>query len=257
MATNRKSGQIRYRYGICLNKNCSKCESKEVQQISAHKPLVCEECSKPLHECPPPTSAWDKYKKFVFIGGGLAVVAIIVIVIMMISGGNKEVKVKPIAEVQEATTEKPKQEQTKEEGDDVMVESDTFDIGAINDEMPEENGTKVSATPNLKDGKTARTTTNVGKTTSKKTTTTSGTTKKRTGRYQGTISLAYGTYSGDILNGKADGAGTLKYSKRTKVVSTKDAYAEKGEYIKGTFENGKPTFVTLYKNDGNVVSISR
>lgn len=46
--------RIRFRYGICLNDECPKCKSKEVQEIPARKELVCAECGKPLRECPPP-----------------------------------------------------------------------------------------------------------------------------------------------------------------------------------------------------------
>lgn len=74
MPTNRKE-HLRYRYGICLNDSCSKCKSKEVQQIAARKDLVCEECQKPLRECPPPKSFWDKFGKLI-IGGAVAVVAV-------------------------------------------------------------------------------------------------------------------------------------------------------------------------------------
>lgn len=60
MATNRNSEHLRYRYGICLNDNCQKCKNKEVQQVSARKDFVCEECGKPLRECPPPKSGPNK-----------------------------------------------------------------------------------------------------------------------------------------------------------------------------------------------------
>ncbi|MBR1427120.1 MAG: hypothetical protein IJ609_01055 [Paludibacteraceae bacterium] len=50
----RRSDRERYKYGICLNDECSKCKSKEVQQISARKEFVCEECGAELRECPPP-----------------------------------------------------------------------------------------------------------------------------------------------------------------------------------------------------------
>lgn len=60
MATNRNSEHLRYRYGICLNDNCQKCKNKEVQQVSARKEFVCEECGKPLRECPPPKSGPNK-----------------------------------------------------------------------------------------------------------------------------------------------------------------------------------------------------
>lgn len=56
MAATRNTDRVRFRYGICLNDNCEKCKSKEVQEIPARKDFVCQnpECGKPLRECPPP-----------------------------------------------------------------------------------------------------------------------------------------------------------------------------------------------------------
>ena len=76
-------------------------------------------------------------------------------------------------------------------------------------------------------------------------------------RYQGTLNLSYGKYVGEIVNGKPDGAGVLTYTKAQKVVSTKDVMAEAGERIEGVFENGKASFVTLYKKNGNVIKVHR
>lgn len=66
-------GHIRARYGMCLNDQCSKAKAKEVQEISARKEFVCEECGKPLRECPPPPPPTN-WLKFVLIG--VAVVAL-------------------------------------------------------------------------------------------------------------------------------------------------------------------------------------
>ncbi len=76
-------------------------------------------------------------------------------------------------------------------------------------------------------------------------------------RHQGTLNLSYGKYVGEIVNGKPDGAGVLTYTKAQKVVSTKDVMAEAGERIEGVFENGKASFVTLYKKNGNVIKVHR
>ena len=75
----RNTDRIRYRYGICLNDNCEKCKSKEVQEIPARKEFVCPECGKPLRECPPP-------KK----GGNTKLIGIIagVVVLLAIIGGG-------------------------------------------------------------------------------------------------------------------------------------------------------------------------
>ena len=45
---------MRFRYGICLNERCEKCNSQEVQVMPVHMELVCLECGQPLRECPPP-----------------------------------------------------------------------------------------------------------------------------------------------------------------------------------------------------------
>ena len=76
MTTPRNNERIRYRYGICLNDNCEKCKSKEVQEIPARKEFVCSnpECGKPLRECPPP-------KK----GGNKKLIAIIVAIIALLA----------------------------------------------------------------------------------------------------------------------------------------------------------------------------
>ena len=58
---------------MCLNDQCSKAKAKEVQEISARKEFVCEECGKPLRECPPPPPPTN-WLKFVLIG--VAVVAL-------------------------------------------------------------------------------------------------------------------------------------------------------------------------------------
>lgn len=42
MARSSQAEHIRFRYGICLNEQCSKCKSKKVQEISIRKDLICE-----------------------------------------------------------------------------------------------------------------------------------------------------------------------------------------------------------------------
>lgn len=75
MATNKRSEHLRYRYGICLNDNCQKCKDKEIQQITSRKDFVCEECGKPLRECPPPKKGPNK----IVIGSVLGVVVLAII----------------------------------------------------------------------------------------------------------------------------------------------------------------------------------
>ena len=90
MATRNKE-RVRYRYGICLNDNCEKCKSKEVQQVPARKEFVCQnpECGKPLRECPPPKKGANM-KLIAMIAGAVAILAIIGILIF--SGGKPNVE---------------------------------------------------------------------------------------------------------------------------------------------------------------------
>lgn len=73
-----KKDRIQHRYGICLNDNCPKCQSKEVIQVPARKEFVCPECQKNLRECPPPKEGPNKK----LIGAIIVVVAAIVAIVM-------------------------------------------------------------------------------------------------------------------------------------------------------------------------------
>ena len=102
--TTRNNDRLRYRYGICLNDNCEKCKSKEVQEIPARKDFVCQnpECGKPLRECPPPPKGPNK-KLIAIIAGVVAVLAIIGCIIAFGGSGDD----KKEATKQEPTTVAP------------------------------------------------------------------------------------------------------------------------------------------------------
>lgn len=94
----RNTDRIRYRYGICLNDNCEKCKSKEVQEIPARKDFVCQnpECGKPLRECPPPKK--DGNAKLIAIIAGVVVLLAIIGCIIAFSGSGEEMpKQEPVA----------------------------------------------------------------------------------------------------------------------------------------------------------------
>lgn len=88
MATSSRGERLRYRYGLCLNDGCSKCKSKEVQQIAARKEFICSECGKPLRECPPPMTFWQKNGKLIIGAIIVAVLAAIGIGYGIWGGGN-------------------------------------------------------------------------------------------------------------------------------------------------------------------------
>lgn len=98
MATTRNNDRVRYRYGICLNDNCEKCKSKEVQEIPARKDFVCSnpECGKPLRECPPPKKGGNK-KLIAIIAGVVALLAIIGGIFFLGGGGKEVASPEPVA----------------------------------------------------------------------------------------------------------------------------------------------------------------
>lgn len=216
MASNR-SERVRNRYGICLNDSCSKCKTKEVQEIPARKDFICAECGKPLRECPPPPPPVN-LKKIIggvvvalLIGGGAA--------FALLGGGDEKTAPEPeVVVIDTVPAQKPEvpAEEPKEEKKPAAP-------------TVKEAPKKVAPKPAHMPGE----------------------------RYKGTLDLGYGKYAGDIVDGKPDGAGVLTYTKQQKVVSTKDVVAEPGERIEGVFENGKASFVTLYKKDGNTVKVHR
>lgn len=97
MAT-RNNDRVRYRYGICLNDNCEKCKSKEVQEIPARKDFVCQnpECGKPLRECPPPKKGGNK-KLIAIIAGVVVLLAIVGGIIALGGSGEEAPKQEPVA----------------------------------------------------------------------------------------------------------------------------------------------------------------
>ena len=95
MVTTRNTDRIRYRYGICLNDNCEKCKSKELQEIPARKDFVCAECGKPLRECPPPKKGGNG-KLIGIIAGVVVLLAIIGGIIAMSGSGEETPKQEPV-----------------------------------------------------------------------------------------------------------------------------------------------------------------
>ena len=97
MAT-KNNDRVRYRYGICLNDNCEKCKSKEIQEIPARKDFVCQnpECGKPLRECPPPKKGGNM-KLIGIIAGVVALLAIVGGIIAFGGSGEEAPKQEPVA----------------------------------------------------------------------------------------------------------------------------------------------------------------
>jgi len=216
MATSHRGDRIRFRYGICLNDNCSKCKSKEVQEIPARKEFVCAECGKELRECPPPKQG----PNMKLIGGIAAAVAVLGIggYIGLSGGGSDGAEAVDSTKVDTAKVDTTK--------------TDSVKPAATPAPAPEPAKAAPAPVPAPKPSPAPATGPKNG---------------------QGTTSLGYGKYVGNLKDGKPDGVGRLTFTKSYRL---NDEYtAEPGEYIDGMFQNGKPVMVTYFKKDGTVVRI--
>lgn len=110
MATSNRNGRVLYRYGICLNDQCTKCKSKEVQEIGARKEFVCAECGKQLRECPRPKTWWEKNGKIVIIAAVVVILGAVAGCFALMGDDKK-------------TDEKPDEAVKVDEKKDVKVDS--------------------------------------------------------------------------------------------------------------------------------------
>ena len=227
MATNRNSEHLRYRYGICLNDNCLKCKNKEVQQISSRKDFVCEECGKPLRECPPPKSGPNKM--VIAAIAAVIVIAVGVGCFLGFSGGD--------------TPESTPVDSLNVQSDSLSQSSDTVTV-VRTDTIKQIDTVTIEKT--VEKVETPKTT---------KTTTTTTKTSKASGSGNGTIHLSYGIYKGDSKNGYPDGMGRLTYSTSRQInrYDSKGRMASAGDYVIGEFVNGFFVQGKHYSSNGSLI----
>ena len=212
----RNKEYVRYRYGICLNETCSKAKSKEVQQIAARKEFVCEECGKPLRECPPP----KKGNKTPIVVVTVVLVVALIAAFFIFSGGES----KQLTEPQLAT----------KDSDIVKVEKDTIGISEVKKDEPvvepmKEEKPKVEKTA----GKQA------------KPATSSSNSKN----------LGYATFKGNLKNGQPNDVNGRLIFKTSHVIDSRDPkgrVAEAGDYVIGEFSEGHLVQGIWYGSDNTV-----
>lgn len=257
--------RIQFRYGLCLNTNgCSKAKAKEIQKISVHKKLVCEECGKDLKECPPPP---QKNKLVPIIIGAAAVIAVACGATYFLSkGSDTSITKLEIADY------------------DPMVWVDTTDTLTVLPTPANAKATYIWSSSNeavatvmdgvvkvVGEGETTITVKVKGNeeisATAKLYAETyeepaveepedkgkdEGITKPVPKPVPNKIDLSFATYQGDLKNGKPEGNGTMTFKTRHVVPGSKgDVVAEPGEYAIGTWRNGEVNLVTLHQNNGN------
>lgn len=286
--TSQRSNTERFKYGICLNDECSKCKGKEIQQIPMRKDFVCEECGSELRECPPPKKSNNKLLIIIVS----AVVVIVGIVLVLLLGGKSE----PLT----LTLNKSQMEITVGCADTLVVtvlpEDAEFTLlfQSSNENVATVNSTGIVTA--ITDGEATITTTVQPKKGDPVTTTclciiipqnseedvdikeeddSSGNTdgikvgdnmagaknlkiKKQeltSSVSSGKLSLSYGNYSGSIKKGYAHGQGRLVYT-TNRVINRNDPKkrtANTGDYVIGEFYNGFVVYGKHYDSAGNLL----
>lgn len=228
MATNRNSEHLRYRYGICLNDNCQKCKNKDVQQVSARKDFICEECGKPLRECPPPKSGPNK-KVIAAIIALVVIIAAGIGLFLGFSGGD----VPDSSPVDSVNVENVPQPQPLDSV--TVVKTDTIvktDTVVVKEQV--HVNTKATPAPTKQTATPKAESSNSG---------------------SGTIRLSYGKYTGATKNGYPHGQGKLTYSTSRQINRNdmKGRTANAGDYVIGEFYNGFVVYGKHYDASGNLL----
>lgn len=296
-ATNNK--HLAYRYGYCVNEKCEKSKKDtkgkpQVLQIASHKPLVCPDCQKPLHECPPPKPPTN-ILKWILIG---------LLVLLLLGGagfgiykllkpiGPKAIKlaqkelvmkvgetqvIVPTAEPEgvKATfifKKKGKNIEVTSGGEVTALKKGEATILVKCEENPDiralckikvENGEEAVVVEPTQDDTEAKEPETPAeeepkaeeKTEDPKQKTTTTEKSKSTETQNGMGTKVY-SY-GKYAGNLKNGQpdGTGKLTFTQPYQLNAQYTAQPGEYIQGVFENGKPTFVTYYQKDGTVTKI--
>lgn len=238
MANRSNRNRERMKYGLCLNEECPKCTSKEVQAIPMRKDFVCPECGKELRECPPP----KKSNKGKIIAGVIAAIIIVGVIagISLFSGNEKQTpEVTPDTLKVDTPAIKPVPakivDSTKIQSDTVIKSDQSSNVKIQGSEVIK---TKVTSTvTTITTQHSSSRTSNAGSTTSS------------------TLNLPYGIYKGEVKNGKPNGHGRLTYNTQTQIskYDSKARMAEAGEYVDGWFVDGNFDNGKHFDKSGNLI----
>ena len=210
--------------GVCHNyEGCDMASEKVVQEVEKSN-FVCQECGKPLYPVKQPTQPWwKKHQRELTLGAGVLIIGGGITGGILAFSGDKE---EPAKEPEKVQTEQV--DSTKV--DSVVAQPQAEEPKA---EKPKAEEPKVDV-PKAKQpagGNSAA----------------SSTSKN----------LGYGKYEGAMKNGQPHGTGTIYYTTRHQVVPSKDIYAESGDYVTGSFRDGKLVSGQLHRKDGNQEFVQR
>ena len=219
--------------GVCHNyEGCDMASEKVVQEVEKSN-FVCQECGKPLYPVKqPPQPWWKKHQRELTLGVGVLIIGGGITGGILAFSGAKEEPAKESAKVDTTQVDTTKVDTVPQPNPGPGGVSDGKS-GGVSDGKP---GSDRDGKPG--DGRDG---------------------KPGDGRDVSPTSknLGYGKYEGAMKNGQPHGNGTIYYTTRHQVVPSKDIYAESGDYVTGSFRDGKLMFGQLHRKDGNQESVQR
>ena len=211
--------------GVCHNyEGCDMASEKVVQEVEKSN-FVCQECGKPLYPVKQQTQPWwKKHQRELTLGAGVLIIGGGITGGILAFSGDKEEPAKEPAKVD--TT----QVDTTKVDSPVVVQPPVVD-------PPVEGPQGGVKQPGGGGGVKQPVSGDPAPSTSK--------------------NLGYGKYEGAMKNGQPHGTGTIYYTTRHQVVPSKDIYAESGDYVTGSFRDGKLVSGQLHRKDGNQEFVQR
>ena len=211
--------------GVCHNyEGCDMASEKVVQEVEKSN-FVCQECGKPLYPVKQQTQPWwKKHQRELTLGAGVLIIGGGITGGILAFSGAKEEPAKESAKVD-------------------TTQVDTTKVDTVPQPNPGPGGVSDGKPGSDRDGKPGD-----GR---------DG--KPGDGRDVSPTSknLGYGKYEGKMENGQPHGNGTIYYTTRHQVVPSKDIYAESGDYVTGSFRDGKLMQGQLHRKDGNQEFVQR
>ena len=208
--------------GVCHNyEGCDMASEKVVQEVEKSN-FVCQECGKPLYPVKQQTQPWwKKHQRELTLGAGVLIIGGGITGGILAFGGDKE---EPVKEPEKVPTEKV--DSTKVDSVVVPPPAPEPKTGKSKEKEPKVDGPKATAGGNSAASSTSK-------------------------------NLGYGNYEGAMKKGQPHGTGTIYYTTRHQVVPSKDIYAESGDYVTGSFRDGKLMSGQLHRKDGNQEFVQR
>ena len=208
--------------GVCHNyEGCDMASEKVVQEVEKSN-FVCQECGKPLYPVKQqPQPWWKKHQRELTLGAGVLIIGGGITGGILAFSGDKE---EPAKEPEKVQTEQV--DSTKVDSVVAPPQAPEPKTGKSKEKEPKVDGPKATAGGNSAASSTSK-------------------------------NLGYGNYEGAMKNGQPHGTGTIYYTTRHQVVPSKDIYAESGDYVTGSFRDGKLMSGQLHRKDGNQEFVQR